>query len=718
MRRSWIQTGMILALVLPGGPEGAAQVLDLDAAVGPPELGLDTYAAHCVRQLEREMVGLADQLNEAGEPGGDALRASLGVRWLAVTLLDGADRRAEAGSLDFIAGFRLYRGRDELDEVLNTALDPDGSGDAAAALRRFNDRLDALSRTLPIEEDAGVDDQIGALLRPLADAVGALAPGAVVNHWVRADDIARGPGLAEPASAGIDEMLRQIEAQIDTTGITEQTADELRRIVGYLRRGAVFAEYQPAVERSCRLLTDVLDLADAAGRAGWLDERRQLYRQEIHEAVMLFGDPMTRVEAERRLRHLAAARHAIDRISTLSQSANAAAPRPGTTRPRSRAVAIDVDTLRTAFLAAAAGPADEAPGGRSMEMLVRVLDGMIAYRDMAEPQLAPELRRVWRKLDGAYAAAERAVIEELPVLVGRSDALSNPALVTVLSQHAQYLEDLGRLAKVPDWVNTVRFISPRGAGPFSGHVRKLTGWLTDPGRRPEAVRGLGEIEQQLADYYPMPFEQALRRGARPAIMATGDLHEQLAVRIDEERRQWAEAWGSDTMSVAAARMRLLHRLTRIMADAETLLDAGDSALILNRWAAWEIDPETFQRLVADLGTRLKLATTAALEVDDAALTDQLDRIQMPPAALVSRLTEALNDPLGQLPPGALSIVGQAVRRPPPDAWLLHRRGEIADVCRYEMELQYARSTGREELAAKLTAYVDMLASDLLEEISP
>ena len=50
--------------------------------------------------------------------------------------------------------------------------------------------------------------------------------------------------------------------------------------------------------------------------------------------------------------------------------------------------------------------------------------------------------------------------------------------------------------------------------------------------------------------------------------------------------------------------------------------------------------------------------------------------------------------------------------------LLARRGVIADVCRFEMELQHARSTGQEELAARLTAYVDMLAGDLLEEISP
>jgi hypothetical protein len=710
--------GLIFALVPPGGPDAAAQLFDLDAAAGPPALGLDTYTAACVRQLEQEMVGLADPANNAPAPAGDVLRASLGVRWLAVTLLERADRGAAAGSLDFIAGLRLYRGRNDLDELINTALEPGDADDATGALRRFNDRLEVLSRELPTDQGGDLDDQLGTLLRPLADAVAALSSEPVANHWVPADDITRGPGLAQPASAGIDELLQQIEAQINTTELTEQTVHELRRITEYLRRGAAFAEHQPAVERYCRLLADVLDLADAAGRAGWLDERREIYRQEIQEAVMLFGDPVTRAEAETRLARLAAARHAIERISTLSQDTRTTASRPGASRPRPRAATIDVETLRTAFLAATAEPADQDGDGRRMETLVRVLDGVIAYRDMAEPELTPELRRVWRKLDGSYGAAERAIIAKLPALVGRPDALSDPALVSVLSDHAQYLEDLERLAKVPLWVDTVRFISPRAAGPFSAYVRKLAGWLTDPGRRPEAVRGLGEIERQLADFYPMPFEQALRRGDRPAILATGALHEQLADRIDDERRRWAEAWGDDSTSGAAARMRLLHRLTKIMADTETLLDLGDGALILNRWAAWEIDPETFQRLVADLGNRLKLATTAAIEADDAGLIDQLDRIQAPPAALVSRLTEALDDPLGQLPAGALSVVGQTVRHPPPDAWMLLRRHEIADVCRYEMELQYARSSGREELAAKLTAYVDMLAGDLLEEISP
>ncbi|MHC4992240.1 MAG: hypothetical protein ACYTGC_14805, partial [Planctomycetota bacterium] len=648
--------GLVLALVTPGGPDATAQMFDLDAAAGPPALGLDTYAEHCVGQLEQEMVDLADRADHAPEPAGDVLRATLGVRWLAVTLLQRADREGASGSLDFMTGFRLYRGRHELDELLHTAVETGGNADATAALRRFNDRLAVLARELPDDQDGELDEQVGALLRPLADAVTVLVPGAVANHWVPADDITRGPGLAAPASAGIDELLQQLEVQVNTTALTEQTAEQLRSVVEYLRRGAAFAEYQPAVERYCRLLVDVVHLADAAARAEWLDERRAIYRQKIQESITLFADPMTRVEAEARLRRLAATRHALQRVTTLAQNTGVPAPQPGKSRPRPRAAVIDADTLRQAFLAAAAEPGDGDSPGRGMETLVRVLDGMIVYRAMAEPDLPAELRRVWRKLDGSYTAAERAVVEALPVLVGRSDALSDPALVSVLSDHAQYLEDLERLARVPQWVDTVRFISPRAAGPFSGHVRKLAGWLTDPGRRPDAVRGLGEIEQQLSDFYPMPFEEALRRGDPPAIVATVALPEQLVARIEEDRRRWAEGWGDDAMGAMAARLRRLHRITKVMADTETLLDVGDGALVLNRWAAWEIDPETMQRLVADLASRLKLATTAAIEGDDAGLADQLNRIQAPLAELVRRLTEALNDPLLKLPSGPLSVV--------------------------------------------------------------
>jgi hypothetical protein len=660
-------------------------MLDLDAPAGPPALGLDTYAASCARQLEQEIADLTDP---AGAPPGDGLRAMLGVRRLAAALLQRADRAAGSGSAEFIAGFRLYRGRAELDEILASgALETGGAASVAAALDRFNGRLAALPDPLPAAWGGDLDDELGALLRPLADAVGSLASGPVTNHWIVVGNTTLGP--------------EQVEARIEAAALAPEATDELRRITGFLRRGSAFAEYRRAVERTCRLLADVLDLADAIARAGWLDERREEYLGEIHEAVMLLGDPATRPEAEERLRGLAAAGRAIDRISKLSQSRQAAR--------------IDLEAVRQSFLAAAASPGDH---DRPMETLVGVLDVMVAYRELAEPQLAPELRRAWRKLDASYVAAERAVVKELPVLVGRPDALADPGVASLLGEHAQYVEDLACLAKVPGWLDTLRFISPRGAGLLAGHVRQLAAWLTDPVRRPGAVAALGEIDDQVADFHPMPFEQALGRGDRPAILATGGLHGQLSARIDIERRRWAEAWGGEAMSAAARRMCLLERLTSIMADSETLLDRGDDALILNRWAAWELDPDAHRRLVAELVNRLKLATTAAIDGDDAALADQLDRIQAPTAALVSRLAATLEGPLQQLPSGGLSIVGQAVRRPPPDAWLIARRGEIADICRYEMELQHARSAGREELAPRLAAYVDMLAGLILQEVTP
>jgi hypothetical protein len=249
-------------------------------------------------------------------------------------------------------------------------------------------------------------------------------------------------------------------------------------------------------------------------------------------------------------------------------------------------------------------------------------------------------------------------------------------------------------------------------------VRRFAGWLTDPARRADAVRVFDDIETQLADFYPLPFEEPLRRGDRAASLGTGGLHDQLIARIEQDRRAWAGAWGTGAADAAAERMRLLHRLTTIMAETEALLAAGEDAVVLNRWAAWELGPESFARLTADLGTRLKLATTAAIEGDDPGLREQLDRIPAVPAALVSRLLETCGPALQQLPSGGPATVGQLVHRPSTDAYLVHRDRALADVCRYEMELQHARRTGRDDLAERLTEYVDMLCGELLKEVGP
>ena len=203
----------------------------------------------------------------------------------------------------------------------------------------------------------------------------------------------------------------------------------------------------------------------------------------------------------------------------------------------------------------------------------------------------------------------------------------------------------------------------------------------------------------MKSFFPMPFEQRLIDGDRAAIIATGGLDEQLAVEIDRQRRAWVAAWADEVTRVneagpAGRRMATLLRLMQIMADSARLLEANADAIALDRWAAWELDSATIARLSADLRNRLRLASKAAIDHDDAGLDEQVARLRASEAALISALLARLESPLADLPAGPLSIVGQCVVGPTPTAWMLGQRRELADLCRYTMEMEFARTTGR------------------------
>src|SRR5262249_39437528 len=150
-------------------------------------------------------------------------------------------------------------------------------------------------------------------------------------------------------------------------------------------------------------------------------------------------------------------------------------------------------------------------------------------------------------------------------------------------------------------------------------------------------------------------------------------------------------WGDgNATSDAANRMMQLYRLTSTMADLAQITRGGGTgpdADVLNRWSAWFLDPELSRRPLADITSRLKLATAAAVQGDDNELNQQLERIDRdaPLVKLVGRLTAMLGGSLRELPAGAAGIIGAISVPPPPDALMLAHRRELADICRHAME---------------------------------
>jgi hypothetical protein len=706
-----------------------AQVLDLSETPEPPALDRFTYANNLIGALEREIAA-----HLATERGADplaklTLQAMVNVRVMAADLLGTGDRAGDPGSATVLAGLTLAQGRHAIDTSLDDlaalgqriarAPQVDASEQhrlrsAVAALQLFNEKAVANAEDVRTTDVARLDRALAMTLTPLADAIHAIERESIGNHWISsglvkptsAMSLARNPGsMSSNAAAHTTRTLAQARAALDTLSLRDDTEAELDGIIDFLERGSAFPDLRPQVDASLRHISQVIDLLLSLDNATWLDDTpRAAYLDRLHLGVVLFKDPRTRDRGQRHLDRLESSRIIIDRITSLARAK------------------VRIHPMRDAFLAADAmieDPAQAELGQTQLRKLDTVLARMLAYRDLGAADLRRDLFIVERQLDQLYQDAEKRLLAELDTLATKPGALADPAFASLMQDQENYLSDMRRVRTLPAWIDALRLIDPDSAAPFHIQTKKMATWLLDTNRRPDALRAMNQFEQQLGLFYPLPFEPELR-GAKPtAVQATGALHERLVRKIDSVRRDWARAWADgDAGSKEANELLLLHRLLQTMADTASLLDQHASPDALNRWAAWELSTPALARTASDLPGRLKLATHAAVEGDHAALEAQLAEIDRdaPVAKLLGRLAQVIGEAVSQLPAGAVGTLGQLTTAPQRDAWWLRNRGELATLCRYVTEAEYARSTNRNELLEALTEFVNSQAEDLLAEL--
>ncbi len=676
--------------------------------------------------MRRELFDLADQEARAPQFEQHILRASLNVRRLAIELLEQGERVGADGSLGVVIGLRLFHGRIEVDRALNglvplsrglkTGSAPselvDRFSSAVEELRRFNERALVIPAELPVNDPVALDRVVASLMSGLIPAAELTSLERVVNHWITSRATTPTPAMI---AAGLDQRaqssksqaqtLEQLVARVNTMPIRADTREQLTAIIATLQRGEVFAELHPSIETYRALLSKTVDFAEAIANAEWLDQgARNVFADRLHDAVVLFHDKQTRDQGEQRLENLVPLR------TTLANTSRLALNRVDV-RPIGAALAV---------LTQPAEDFDSDPASAFPKSTLAAIERMIAYRELKVPKLKGELRVVRRKLDDRYRDAERALFKQLQTVTENADAQTDPSLTSLFADHQQYLEDLGRIELLPIWIDQLSLIAPRSAGSVKGHVEKLSRWLLDPTRRPDGVRALDRLQQQLQLFYPLPFERRMRRADREVITATGARHEQLLQIIETRRRQWVESLidRDDDDDQAAKRMLLLHRLTQTLADVVELLRLTSDAPALDRWAAWELPTDAIRKTVADLPARLKLATTAAIDENDRSLRVQLERIDRdaPLGKLAGRLGQVLAEALEELPDGALAVIGQSANPPTDEAWMRLSRRALANLCRYTLEQQHAESTGQDSLADILSVYVNAVAEQLLADL--
>ncbi len=709
----------------------AAQFFEFEQSASPPQLDEFTYCAELIGTLESEIAAFIGSERDADPVEQVVLRASVNVRIIAADVLAAGDAGGPKGSIAVLFGMTLADGRHKLDETLQRLnslarqVEQSQGNIDPAVQQRFTEalRLVKMFNELAINNAGAMREIDPGRLRmtlsttftPLGDAVVILDRADVISHWVPV-------GLANHNAAGANLLaqrnrqsvgnrpqpsIKELSDRVTTVLMRDDVRDELQRVADFLRRGAEFPELRPRVRLYQAHIAQVLDLAESLAAASWIGVTSQdVYADRIKMGVLLFKDPRTRERGQRYLDRLEASRTTIDRITSLK-----------TAQHENKS---NLDPLIKAFLAADSMIENAAQAEQGRQQLVRltsVLDRMIEYRELQEMELRRELRIVHRQLLDAYESAEGALLKEIDTLSGDPAALADPAFASLMNDQNQYLEDLLRIRRVPGWVDQMTLIAPRSAGPFYAQARKMTAWLLDPNRRPDAIRAMQQFEQQLLLFHPLPFEQELAAASPGAIAATGGLHDQLLQHINEQRQDWAQKWGDgNASSPAAIRLLLLYRLLLTMADTTEVLRLQGDASLLNRWAAWETTPQVIARAISDLPTRLKLASSAAIDGNNVELESNLNRIDddLPLAKLMGRLTAMLSDALVQLPDGAASTCGQIINGPDSNSWFDERLPKLADICRYALEQEYAQATGRGQLAGDLRLHVNDTSSQLLE----
>ncbi len=727
MRRDRVTAGLAPTLALGmlslATQPAASQTLDLGAAPTAPALDKFTYANHLVGELEHEIADrlAADRSATAVEKL--ALQAMVSIRVMAADMLTAADRAGEDGSLAFLAGLTLADGRHDIDRALQSFVDfsvrmqntqrlgesdHQRLRDGIAALRLFSEKASE-GTALRTADVAALDRALPAILAPLAEVVAAAEGSALSPSWISAHDITITPAMALALPGGQPSPAPRrtpatFRAELAAFHLREETRAELDAIIDFLERGSAFPDLRPQVEASLHHLSHVVDLLRSLNAAAWMaDEARETYMNRVHLGVVLFKDPRTRDRAQRHLDRLDASARIIDRITSLARSK------------------VRVNAVRDAFLAADAmadDPARAELGESQLRKLDLVLGRMLEFRDLGESDLRRDLTIVERQLAQHYTEAEKRLLSEIGTLATNPDALADPAFVSLMQDQENYLGDIHRVRLLPAWVDTMRLIDPDSAGPFYQQTRKMAAWLLDTNRRPDAIRAMGQFEQQLALFYPLPFESELRSGNALAVQTTGGEHEALVRIIDATRRDWARAWADgDAGSKEANTLLLFHRLLQTMADAVHIRGPGATPAALNRWAAWELSEAALARTTTELPTRLQLAVHAAIERDFAMLEQQLGDIDRdaPVAKLLGRLTQVAGAAAMNLPGGATGTLGQ-LTRPPADAWWLRRRRDLATLCRYITEAEYARATKRDKLLESLTEFVNAQANAMLEDL--
>lgn len=685
-----------------------AQRLNLDrGGAFTPET--ERSVERLIETLRDELKASIERVDQLEEGPALVLRAQNRVREFAVALLEAGSGLGEAGSSHVLAGRRILARVAELDQVI-AALGETEPAALTAFLARCPSGRSAIRRNVD-ELDALLARAFAPLDRNSKGGTGWLIVGASQADAPAFNDAIEGCSKVEGVSAEAIATLRALASPAES-GAAERDAERT-------------------------LVAQAAQLLVAAPR--WLTPKG------ANAAAALFDDAARRLPApDPGVR--ANARADLCRLALLADSLGRIDKADVTARDARSLRALGVE-LAEGFSPGSSASDDVIGALRRTLLLVREYD---AARWHENKRVVREVRPLWRSAATRARAARDALIATVTSLKPTAAALSDPAVLSAMSELRRSLDDALDACVISEWlvgspapgVSGIHVWSAQPAESSGQKSREPVTRRDDRTRRQAGVRLLAigqdrekesgvehvrELGAALRSWMPISGEDELRAALAAPRSAggerwrrfTGGAAGDIASAIDQARDEWLRAWagvkeqpakGAPQPEIDLTRIDHLRRLVEILsATAAVEQLAADRSRGLRAWPGFEISDAALKALLAALESDLKRAggfvTAGAYAELDQALV-----VLRPHATVATTLAQLHREasavgltagwPVADLVarPAAFPTLGEDLT---PGVWRARDRESIAILCRAVEEFAGAARSDRDRAAAMI-----------------
>lgn len=679
---------------------------DGQLALGAPALPQE-YLAPRLAHVAKHITELDKQLATATE-GRDLLLAQKNLWQMTSRLLQAGQVEGRRGAAATLYGLTLWHHAEQLDPLVRPALaNARQALDAkdqralqrlsaiAEAFQSFNARCEEPPQRL--NHTALIDHYLNHTLEPLSAVAVAMDQPEPSDTWISR----QWGGPDEKMEAALGALGDRIS---NSTVLSDSAGASLWKTLEMMRRGWKIPVLRWRITGLYRQVRRLVNVAETLSHVRGLDEAAmRTLTQRITDASDMIADPDRRDRAVARIAQLERHSGLMNRLAGLKDATKSV-----TIDPAHRLVGYIIHL--------------EEDDWETANTLETMLDEIVAaaerYRQIKSTGLTVDILRVSRTLARQYERLETTTFGSLGLLVDDPSAAASPRWTEPVRQMVRTVHQMRMLNRIPDWVARVSALNPAAGRGLYKQLRRTAIDLVQPATATAATEALEEMHKQLALFETLPHESQLDRAGSAILKIAGGQGEPIKQQIIIQRTQWASAWGSGgDPTTTGQRLLLLRRLLQTLHEGAALANAQSPMRQLNRWAAWEVDPEYLAPMTSWLPGLLKSAASAGAAGEWETLEstlNQIDRRARVPR-LMLMLYHGVGPGLGDAPGGFSGMLGQCLYPPPPGAFGADHRRELAQLCAYIEASAHARRRDDHQAADRLWDHCGELAERILKQ---